>query len=225
MNPFVKYVHQYLRGEVDVYKNPYNDSRKPLNGRQAATYTARILNRKFLHNLMREYGPRTSFDIHGHINYSCNYDHSSNSVVIKVGNAKKYRTGVASHIHHLLTTVAQVTNGLVVGSLVVHTSDDAVTSRGRPIRKDMESYVDFEIHIDIDQLFGEIEPSKDMKDQHTSISTLSLEDAFKILNDEYKRLSGDFENITKEIDDLTTKQKAVQEKLMEFKSKYTNFGE
>ncbi|QAX97998.1 hypothetical protein ASswx1_358 [Aeromonas phage Asswx_1] len=225
MNPFVKYVHQYLRGEVDVYKNPYNYVRKPLNGRQAATYTARILNRKFLHNLMREYGPRTSFDIYGHINYSCDYNCSSNSVVIKVGNTKKYRTGVASHIHHLLTTVAQVTNGLVVGSLVVHTSDDAVTSRGLPIRKDMESYVDFEIHLDLGQLFGAIEPSKDMKEQHTSIPTLPLEDAFKILNDEYKRLSCDFENITKEIDVLTTKQKVVHEKLMEFKSKYTNFGE
>ncbi|ASU00439.1 hypothetical protein [Aeromonas phage AS-yj] len=222
MNSFVKYVHQYLRGEVDVYKNPYNDNRKPLKGRQAATYTARILNKKFLHNLMREYGPRTSFDVYGHINYSCNYDHSSNSVVIKVGNTKKDRTGVASHIHHLLTTVAQVTNGLVVGSLVVHTSGDW---HRHQIRKDMESYVDFEIHLDIDQLFGAIEPSQDMKEPHISVSTPSIEDAFKVLNDEYNRLSGELSSISKEIDVLTTKEKVLKEKLMEFKSKYTNFGE
>ncbi|AFN39244.1 hypothetical protein F485_gp124 [Aeromonas phage CC2] len=225
MNSFVKYVHQYLRGEVDVYKNPYNDNRKPLNGRQAATYTARILNKKFLHNLMREYGPRTSFDVYGHINYSCDFQQSSNSVVIKVSNTKTYRTGVARHIHHLITTVAQVTNGLTVGKLKVVKSKDSVTSNGRPIRKEVESHVDFEILLEINMLFGTVEPSQDMKEQHTSVSTPSIEDAFKVLNDEYNRLNGELTSISKEIDVLTTKEKVAKEKLMEFKSKYTNFGE
>ncbi|QMV28925.1 hypothetical protein AP1_0218 [Aeromonas phage AP1] len=220
MNPFVKYVHQYLRGEVDVYKNPYNYVRKPLNGRQAATYTARILNKKFLHNLMREYGPRTSFDVYGHINYSCDFhQHSSKSVVIKIGNAKKYRTGVTRYVHHLLTTVAQVTNGLMVGKLKVHKSNDAITTNGRPIGKEVESHVDFEILLDLNMLFGAVEPSQDMKEQHTSVSTPSIEDAFKVLNDEYNRLNGELTSISKEINVLTAKEKVAKEKLMEFKSK------